>query len=114
MNYSYLASPYAHEDEEMCFLRYEAATRALAYRLRLGLPTYAPIVHNHRVARLYNLPRTWDFWKQHDLPILFHAADLVILTLQGWRESTGVNAERAFAEAHSLPISYLDPGDIPK
>lgn len=109
MRYSYLACPYAHALPEVRLHRYNAVADVLAERLSRGLPTYSPIVHNHFVAARYNLPKTWDFWKLHDLPLLEKADELLVLMLDGWEVSVGVTAEREFAKVNSIPTHYLEP-----
>jgi hypothetical protein len=95
--------------EEVRLHRYNAAAAVLAERLGKGLPTYSPIVHNHFITSHYGLPKTWEFWSQHDLPLLNYACELLILTLDGWDISKGVTAERAFAEENKIPVYFLEP-----
>lgn len=105
----YLASPYNHASAEVRQERYEAAVRALAELLHHGKITFSPIVHHHPVACLRDLGRGWDFWKKVDTEYLKRCDVLVVLTLDGWRESVGVRAEIEIAELLGMPIQYMEP-----
>lgn len=108
MKYDYLASPYAHPNPAIREERFLKAAECCAERLRRGFPTFSPIVHNHTLAMRFKLPDTWEFWQTVDFPLLASAASLLVLTLSGWRESTGVQAEIAFAAGHDIPTFYID------
>lgn len=103
----YLASPYAHADPAVMQARYEAAVRVAGSLMREGVAVYSPIAHNHPIAQAVDLPRTWDFWRRMDLPILMTASALYVLCLDGWRESIGVSAEIEFVGRMGKPIVYL-------
>lgn len=109
MRYAYLACPYFHRDPAVREARFQSVAKVLATRLRDGIPTYAPIVHNHWVAERYDLPKGWSHWEQLDLPLLLLANKLLVLLLPGWQESQGVSAEVAFANRNGIPVEYLEP-----
>ncbi len=102
----YLASPYSHEDPIVCEQRYEAACRATAGLLRRGHPVFSPVVHSHPLVR-YGLPGDWDFWERCDRALLRCCREMIVLMLDGWRESRGVQAEIDLAIEMELPIRYL-------
>ena len=105
----YLASPYAHDDKLEMEYRFQQAATAVAHFMELGFVVYSPIVHNHYLACNFSLPRTWDFWKQFDLPILDRCDELWVLELDGWQKSNGVNAEIAHAINTDKLIIYVAP-----
>ncbi len=104
----YLATPYAHDDPAVMQRRFEQVTRYAGELMRLGVLVYSPISHNHPVATTVTLPRTWEFWRDHDLAMLTRCSQLLVLRLDGWQKSTGVRAEMDFAAERGIPIVYAD------
>lgn len=108
---TYLASPYSHPDPAVRLARFQAACRAAAHLMQIGHTVFSPIAHSHPIAE--HLPAellmSWDFWRGQDFPLLELAGEVVVMTLDGWKESRGVQAEIAHAEKHGIPIRYMDP-----
>lgn len=102
----YLASPYTHPDSEVRRQRFEAACRAAAELIRMGKTVFSPIAHSHAIC-LYGLPLDWRFWERHDRRYLEMCDEVVVLMLDGWRESAGVQAEIEIAQSLGKPVSYL-------
>jgi nucleoside 2-deoxyribosyltransferase len=107
----YLASPYSHPDVRVRERRFEVACRAAAALLRAGVAVFSPIAHSHPIAR-FGLPTGWDYWSRLDREYLARCDVLAVLTLVGWRESTGVQAEIALARELGLPVVYVAPEDL--
>ena len=107
----YLASPYTHTDAAVRESRFHAACSATASLMRAGLHVYSPIVHSHPLVR-YGLPIEWEFWQAHDFKHLRRCDSMIVLTLDGWKLSRGVQAEINLAIAMDLPIHYLSPETI--
>ena len=53
----------------------------------------------------------WSFWEPHDNEHLAHCEEVVVLRLDGWRESEGVQAELDAAAALGKPVRYLDANE---
>jgi nucleoside 2-deoxyribosyltransferase len=104
----YLASPYSHPDATIREARFQAACRAAAALIRAGHAVYSPIAHSHPIAA-YGLPTDWSYWERDARLHLKTRAEVVVLTLDGWRESVGVAAELAIAAELGLPVRYLSP-----
>ena len=104
----YLASPYTHTEPQVSERRFEMACRATAELIRGGQPTFSPIVHSHPLVR-FGLPTDWEFWQRNDREHMRCCHQVVVLTLDGWRESQGVQAEMDLAIDMDLPIRYLPP-----
>ncbi len=104
----YLASPYTHRDPRVREARFDAACRATANMVRTGQVVFSPVVHSHPLVR-FDLPTDWEYWERCDREYLRHATELVVLKLDGWRESVGVQAEIDLALDMGLPIRFLDP-----
>ena len=104
----YLASPYTHPDPRVREARYDAACRATVEFVRAGHAVFSPIVYSHPLVK-YGLPTDWSFWMSFDLDHLRRCEELVVLTIDGWQESQGVQAELDLARTLTLPIRYLIP-----
>ena len=85
----YLASPYSHPDVTVREARFREACRTAARLMRAGRVVFSPIAHGHPIAE-YGLPTNWRFWERFDRQQLDRCEELVVLMLDGWRESEGV------------------------
>ena len=101
----YLASPYTHPDAVVREQRYHETCRATAEMLLEGETVFCPIVHCHPLVA-YGVPTEWTFWEEHDRQYLVRCEELVVLKLDGWRRSRGVQAEIKLAAAMDMPIRY--------
>jgi nucleoside 2-deoxyribosyltransferase len=104
----YLASPYSHPDPAVREERYRAACRAAAALLLAGQPVFSPIAHSHWIAE-HGLPYAWSFWEPLDRWFLERCDEVVVLTLDGWNESVGVQAEIRIAAECGKPVRYVGP-----
>jgi hypothetical protein len=103
--YCYLASAYSKwEDKELAATIVEKAAASLMNR---GLVIYAPICHGHAVAK-HGLPYSWDFWKRQCQPMIDAAAAMIVLKMDGWEESVGVQYEIGEFERTGKPVVYLE------
>jgi hypothetical protein len=106
----YLCSAYTHPDPEVRQQRFEAACRAAAELMRSGKSVYSPIVSSHPLCH-YGLPIHWSFWQRHDLAFLALCGEVIVLRLDRWEQSIGVQAEIAAARTLGKPVSFLDVTD---
>jgi nucleoside 2-deoxyribosyltransferase len=104
----YLCSPYTHPDPAVVQRRFDAVCRAAAELIRQGQIVFSPVAHSHPIAR-YGLPGNWAFWQRQDLALLAACDELVVLKLDGWQHSRGVQAEIAAAKALGKPVAFVDP-----
>ena len=107
----YLASPYSHPDPAIRQWRFEAACQAAGRMMREGLFVFAPVVHSHPLTR-YGLPTDWEFWQRYDRAHLERCNAFVVLALDGWRESKGVQAELRIAGDLGMPLQLIDPAKV--
>lgn len=106
MSFIYLASPYSANPEQL----HEQTLRATALFIARGHIIYSPIVHCHPVHLVENMPKTFEFWKRHNLGILSKATKLWVLMLPGYDTSVGVAAEIEHARQCQIPILHMaDP-----
>lgn len=113
MRLLYLAAPYTHQSPVVREWREESTTSTAAIIMRLtGQAVYSPLTHGHRIAPYLpnELVLDHEFWMQQCLPLLRMADELLVLPLEGWRESAGVRKEISVAQACLIPVNFLDLG----
>lgn len=105
----YLAIPYTRMEESS----YEQATLATHRLLERGINVFSPITHCHPLTKFDDrpLPGTWDFWSQVDYQFIDWADEVyVLIPEEGYDavlNSTGVQAEIAYATENNVPIKFL-------
>lgn len=109
MSYIYLASPYSNPEPKVRAQRYHAACTAAAWLLRQHQWCYSPIVHCHRLAETASLPTDAAFWRDYNFAMLGQAQEFMVLTLDGWAQSIGIDLETREANRLKLPVTYLRP-----
>ena len=102
----YLASPYSHPEPLVREARFDAACRATADLIHAGRAVFSPIVHGHPLVR-FGLPTDWSFWERFDEEYLRRCDEVVVLQINGWRESESVRAEIEFAAALGKRVEFL-------
>jgi len=55
----------------------------------------------------HGLPTDWAFWQHVDREHLERCDEMVVLMLDGWEESAGVQAEIRIARELGKPVRYL-------
>lgn len=104
--YIYLAGPYTHESGAVRMHRFEELTRKAGELMKDNQVVFSPITHGHTIARYCNVPTEFDWWQEQCLTMLEHSSKMIVLCLDGWRESKGVAAEIAHASDLSIPIEF--------
>jgi len=102
----YLAIPYTHEDPAVMDYRAEVADRCTALLTRIGYEVYSPISSWHHIAKKYELPTDYAYWKRLNDNILSICDRLWVIKLDGWEKSKGVQHEIDTAEGLCLEIIY--------
>ena len=107
---TYLASPYSDKDPEVKEARFQAVCEYAAKLMRGGTSIFCPIAMCHPIAN-YGLPGDWQFWKKLDELYLGLCDTMVVLKLDGWEQSEGVQAEIEIMKRLNKPILYIDPDE---
>jgi hypothetical protein len=105
----YLASPYSHPDARVKESRFKAAVRAATWLMGCdpARNVFSPIVHSHPLHKLGGLRGDWKFWSKIDREYLTVSHKLIVLLLDGWKESVGVQAELDIANDLDIPVGFL-------
>ena len=105
---TYLAVPYSHSDPAIRQKRFEIVNKVSADLMSAGHLIFSPISHTHPIALAGELPVHWEFWKNFDIAYLEVSKKLIVLMLDGWKESKGVTGEVEIAVDLGIPIEYLE------
>jgi hypothetical protein len=108
----YLATPYTNfaAGRDAAF---QMAAFYAGLLLKAGFPAFSPIAHSHPIARAVGIDETdHALWVAADRPFVEAASALIVLTLDGWRESRGVAHEIAAFSAAGKPIVYAAPDEV--
>lgn len=103
----YLASPYSHPDPAVREERYQKALACVAEFARRKVAVYSPIVHWHEAAKSFELPTDAEFWDVQNTAMLNLSDKVVLLVLDGWQQSAGIEREFRLARELSIPIEYI-------
>ena len=108
----YLATPYIHEDKEVCDERTLAVTKAAAHFMDKGERIYSPITHGDAINK-HMVQQAGDhkFWLDQCLPHVLNASAIYVLGLNGWSISKGVRWEVETAFAFNIPVFLVDEDD---
>ena len=104
----YLASPYSDPDPMVRQHRFHQVCREAASMMRRGQMVYSPIAHSHCIVR-FGLPFDWEYWQAHSRLMLSFCDGLVVLRLDGWENSVGVQSEIEAARTMGIPIRHVAP-----
>lgn len=107
----YIASPYSSPDPAVRAERFMAVCRAAALMMKQGMHVYSPIIHSHPIALIGDLPKGWDYWREYDEFFIKHCDGVIVLMLDGWKESIGIKAELELAEKYGKPVRYMEVKD---
>jgi Domain of unknown function (DUF1937) len=102
----YLAVPYSHPNPQIRVHRFEIANRIAGNLMKSGEIVYSPISHTHPIAVCCNLPYEFDYWEKVDTAFLGRSKKLIVVMLDGWKESKGIEKEIAIARRLKINISY--------
>lgn len=105
----YLACPYTHPDPKVREQRFLQVNKTAAKLISLGYGVFSPISQCHPIAQEGELPTSWEYWKEYDEKILSICSELCILTLDGWRESKGIQGEVKIAREKGIFVTTISP-----
>jgi hypothetical protein len=86
--------------------RFDAACRFAGAMMASGELVFSPIAHTHPIAVRCALPRGWEFWKRYDQAMLAAADKVVVVMMNGWRDSKGIENEIRIAKEMGKPVEY--------
>lgn len=105
----YLATPYSRlPDLEYAALK---AAECAGFFMAAGVSVFSPIVHGHKIATICQFDHLdQDFWREMNEPFVKAARGLVVVELDGWKESEGIKEEVTHFNSIGKPIVTWKPG----
>jgi len=111
----YLASPYTKGSAESRMARFHAVTQVAARLIEQKNIVYSPITMTHPIDLVLatdNETLGSDFWVNFDESFMAHCTQIVVLTLPGWRESSGVAREIEYFKGRGIAPSFVAPEEF--
>ena len=109
----YVASPYYHDNHYIMEERWEITSKACYIMLQAGFHIISPIMHWHPTKKLgLQYGQVDDKLVALNVKLLNCCNEIVVLTLNGWKESLGVTAEIEYARTNNINLVYLSDIDL--
>jgi hypothetical protein len=105
----YLAIPYTHNNVFVKHFRAEVSNYIASELTKQGRIIFAPISAWHHIAMKYGLPGDFEYWKKLDEQFICASKKVIVVMLDGWKESSGIKLEIDIANKYGIDIEYLDP-----
>jgi len=102
--FHYLATPYSRFPAGLEEAHRQACLAA-AECFREGLVVFSPIAHSHAIAFVGGLGGDYETW-QHCAEAMMAAAGLIVVMMEGWEASVGIEAEIQWFRRAGKPIAY--------
>lgn len=103
----YVASPFTSPSKEVERARYQDVVDACARMFEDGFHVMSPIAHCYPMFERGNMPGDFEFWRAYNYAVLSRCEELWVLTIDGWKDSKGVQGEIEFARKRGIPIGYV-------
>lgn len=104
----YIGSPYTHPDKSIEQLRHDQVLDITADLLNQGFHVISPIVHCHPLSVKHNMRGDFEFWKKYNFALLGKCDVLLVVTLDGWKESVGLKTEIEFAQDNGISVELYN------
>jgi hypothetical protein len=105
----YLASPYSHPSAAVRSSRHEETLFWANVLMGYGRLIFSPIVYGHPLAENASLSCDFEYWENLDLTILSRCDSLLVLQLDQWEKSKGIERETAKARELGIVVEYMRP-----
>lgn len=111
----YLAAPYTGTPEQIKY-RMRKVNEAACNLMKMGKLVLSPLSHGESISKAGNLPTDWNYWKKMCEWQMSTCTTLLVLKLDGWRTSVGVQAEIEYAIKNNMDIMHIniDTSDVLK
>lgn len=110
----YLACPYSHNSPKVRRERFKEVSKVAGTLISQGYIVFSPISMTHPIATHCSLPLAFPYWEQLDKEFIRWCDIVMICKLDGYKESTGVNAEIKYAKSINKKIHYILNGKYTK
>lgn len=113
MSFHFISSPYSGTDEE-CEERARITAEVCGKLLRRDYHVISPAVHSHTITKAvsFTTEERRSLILDFGLSLLRKASGMIVLEIDGWEKSFGVQAEIALCQELSIPVKYLNPKEL--
>lgn len=102
----YIAAPYTHADKDVIQKRIELVYKTIYFYTLKGEHATSPLFM-HEIATRYNIDGSYGFWQKYCLDLLSRCDEMLVLCIDGWETSVGVQAEIKYCEDNDINIIYV-------
>lgn len=106
----YVAGPYSHKDAEVQHDRGKKHCEITCKLLKNGHLVYSPIAETMNLSEYGDMKGNWETWREKDIRQLDVCDEIIVLTLDGWKESIGTRAEIKHSIKNNKTINLYYPG----
>lgn len=113
MSFTFISSPYSGTDEER-EERARITAEVCGKLLRRDFHVISPAVHSHTITKAvqFSPEERRSLILDFGLNLLRKASGMIVLEIEGWEKSFGVQAEIALCQELKIPIRYLNPIEL--
>lgn len=90
----------------------DSLARVQANLVSQGLFPVTPLSCHWVLKHAPSMPTDWNYWQHYSRALLRRCDSLVVVDVEGWRQSTGVQAEIALARELDLPCYIVNDRDF--
>ena len=103
----YVAAPYSDSDKAVIEERMTLFAKYFSTMIANKLYPVSPLL-NHYIYKeaAAEWPTNWEFWEGYSRELLTRCTSMIVLMIDGWKESEGVQAEIQLATELGIPIEY--------
>lgn len=102
----YISAPYNHSDLNVIEERMSVVYSKFAELMLQGEIPVSPLLA-HSVVISHSVPSSSEFWERYSITLLSKCDKMMVLQLEGWKESTGVAYEIKYAREHNIEIIFV-------
>lgn len=107
----YLAGPHKGTPQQEIY-RVETSLKITTESLAQGIHIFSPIVYGKQITEALNfqpLEERRQMMMTYLLDFLRVSKGLILVTMEGWEKSWGVNQELIFCQQKSIPVYIMSP-----
>jgi hypothetical protein len=107
----YVACPYWHRKSSVKTFRVIAASLVTSTLISEGFVALSPLTHSSMLQLNTEITKPEDVWRSHGLALLERCDRVLVVCMDGWKESEGVKLETELALALHIPVTFYYPSD---
>lgn len=105
----FLACPYGHPDPKTVEMRFDTCNEVSAKIIVAGHAVFSQVSMSHPINAVFNSWERTDIselWAPVDEMFMSAMDELIVVDIEGWKQSSGVAREIKFFEDRGRPVHY--------